>query len=189
MAGNSSITNSQTVTHTDNLSFDGTDRGGAMNTDGQLYIGSSSSNRPNDGGHVRRGSLTSPNGTINIGYDAPDITLDANNAGMIWENIGASQDLEVDHGYFCSSGGALSLALPETSEVGDTISVMLIGSTSWTITQGDGQQIRIATSTTTSGAGGSLASQQQGDGVTLVCQAENTIWQVTYPVGGAFLIV
>lgn len=66
MAGNSSIESNQTVTFTDNLSFDGTDRGGAMVADGQLWIGSGTANRPNDGGHVRLGSLTSLDGSIAI---------------------------------------------------------------------------------------------------------------------------
>lgn len=66
MAGSSSITGNQTVTFTDNMSFDGTDRGGAMTTDGQLWIGATASNRANDGGHVRLGSITSSDGSINV---------------------------------------------------------------------------------------------------------------------------
>lgn len=66
MAGSSSITGNQTVTFTDNMSFDGTDRGGAMTTDGQLWIGATASNRANDGGHVRLGNITSSDGSINV---------------------------------------------------------------------------------------------------------------------------
>lgn len=76
MAGNSSITGDQTVTFTDNMSFDGTDRGGALDTNGQLWIGSTNSNRANNGGHVRKGQITSPNGTLTVGYSAPNITID-----------------------------------------------------------------------------------------------------------------
>lgn len=76
MAGNSSVTGNQTITYTDNMCFDGTSRGSPMDTDGQLWIGSTASDRPNDGGHVRLGELTSPLGTLNIGYSAPNITLD-----------------------------------------------------------------------------------------------------------------
>lgn len=105
---------------------------------------------------------------------------------IIWENIGASQTLVVQHGYFCSSGAALSLALPAASVVGDTIEVTLIGSTSWTITQGVNQQIRIGNLTTTSGVMGSLSSNQAGDCVRLVCQTANLIWLVVSSSGGAF---
>lgn len=76
MAGNSSITGDQTVTFTDNMSFDGTARGGAMSLNGQLWIGATASDRANNGGHVRLGQLTSPSGTLTIGYSAPNITLD-----------------------------------------------------------------------------------------------------------------
>lgn len=62
MAGSSSIQGDQTVTFTDNLSFDGTDRGGAMSADGQLWIGSATSNRADNGGHVRLGTLTAGTG-------------------------------------------------------------------------------------------------------------------------------
>ncbi len=70
MAGNSSVTGLETVTYTDNMSFDGTARGGAMTTNGELWIGSTA------GRHVKKGSITSPNGTITIGYSSPNITLD-----------------------------------------------------------------------------------------------------------------
>ena len=61
-----------TVMHADNASFDGTLRGGVLNTDGQLWIGNSAGTR------VRRGVLTSPDNSITIGYVAPDITLEVN---------------------------------------------------------------------------------------------------------------
>lgn len=76
MGGSSSVRGDQTIYHTDNLCFDGTDRDAPMDTDGQLWIGATASNRANNGGHVRLGQLTSPGGTLNIGYSAPDITLD-----------------------------------------------------------------------------------------------------------------
>lgn len=76
MGGFSSITGDEAIVFADNASFDGTQRGGKMVTDGQLWIGATASNRPNNGGHVRLGSLTSPSGSITIGYSAPNITID-----------------------------------------------------------------------------------------------------------------
>ena len=70
MAGNNSTVGLETVTFTDNMSFDGTERGGAMTTNGELWIGSTAPR------HVKKGTLTSPLGTIAIGYSDPDITLD-----------------------------------------------------------------------------------------------------------------
>lgn len=76
MAGFSTFRGDEAIMNADNISFDGTDRGGKMTTNGQLWIGSTLSNRANNGGHVRLGSLTSPLGTVTIGYSAPNITLD-----------------------------------------------------------------------------------------------------------------
>lgn len=70
MAGNNSTVGLETITFTDNMSFDGTERGGAMTTNGQLWIGSTASR------HVKLGSITSPLGTLTIGYSSPNITLD-----------------------------------------------------------------------------------------------------------------
>jgi len=77
MPGNSSVTGDQSIFSTDNICFDGSRRDSPMSTNGQLWIGSTASDRPNNGGHVRLGSLTSPGGTVTIGYIAPNITLEA----------------------------------------------------------------------------------------------------------------
>ncbi len=62
MGGSSSVRGDQTIYHTDNMCFDGTDRGSPMSADGQLWIGATASNRPDNGGHVRLGSLTAGTG-------------------------------------------------------------------------------------------------------------------------------
>src|SRR6267154_721699 len=69
MGGFSSISGDETIMFADNSSFDGTQRGGKMTTDGQLWIGSTASR------HVKLGSLSSPDGSVTIGYSSPNITL------------------------------------------------------------------------------------------------------------------
>jgi hypothetical protein len=78
MAGNNSVTGDQTVTFTDNLSFDGTDRGGALDTDGQLWIGSTTANRPGNKGHVRKG-LPTINANGNLAFGPGTITINPYN--------------------------------------------------------------------------------------------------------------
>ena len=129
-----------------------------------------------------------PGAGITITNGVGTITIASSTGGFIWENIGASQSLVKQHGYFCSSGGALSLALPLTSSVGDTIHVVLDGSTSWTITQAAGQRIRFANSVTTTGAGGSIASNARGDSITMVCQTADTFWTVIASVGNLTVV-
>lgn len=94
-----------------------------------------------------------------------------------WQGITSNQTLAVNNGYIVTSG-ALSLALPASSNVGDTIGLTLAGGTSWSITQGAGQQIRLDSQQTTSGASGSLNSIGQGNSVILICDTANTHWTV-----------
>ena len=80
MAGWASITGDETIGYCDNMSFDGSQRGGKMTADGDLYIGAT------DLPHVRKGSLTAGTGititpgpgTIEIGATASVLSTDMN---------------------------------------------------------------------------------------------------------------
>ena len=107
----------------------------------------------------------------------------------VWHTIIASQALVVNEGYICiAPGGALSLSLPVVSAVGDIIEVTLDGSTSFTITQGAGQQIRLGNLATTAGVGGSLASSQQGDSIRMVCSVANLKWNILSSMGNPTIV-
>lgn len=82
MGGSSSVRGDQTIYHTDNLCFDGTDRGSPMALDGQLWIGATASNRADNGGHVRLGTLT-PGTGISIVNGAGSITISSTVSGGI----------------------------------------------------------------------------------------------------------
>lgn len=88
MAGSSNITGDESILFADNASFDGTERGGKLTTDGQLWIGATASP------HVRKGSLTAGvgvsitngAGTITIGLaggSAPVQHLTADTGGLL----------------------------------------------------------------------------------------------------------
>jgi len=81
MAGNNSIRGDETITFTDNMSFDGTERGGKMTTNGQLWIGSTASR------HVKLGNITSPLGTLTIGYSSPNITIEVAGGASAVEHL------------------------------------------------------------------------------------------------------
>jgi len=81
MAGSSNITGLESIIFADNASFDGTERGGALDTDGQLWTGSTASP------HVQKGSITSPLGTLTVGYSSPNITLDLVGGGSAFDSI------------------------------------------------------------------------------------------------------
>jgi hypothetical protein len=117
------------------------------------------------------------------------ITITATGSGVTWQAISASQTLAPENGYFCvSPGGALSLALPAVSTLGNEIIVSLDGATSFTITQGAGQSIKFGSSVTTTGVGGSLGSTQQGDTVVLVCSVANLRWNVIDSIGNPTVV-
>lgn len=116
-------------------------------------------------------------------------TLTITDTGITaWNKISASQTLAVNNGYFCTGGATLSLLLPATSNVGDTIDVCLVGSTGWTITQGAGQQIKMGNLSSTVGVGGSLSSTQQGDTITMVCLTTNLTWVVISSMGNPIIV-
>lgn len=110
--------------------------------------------------------------------------------GVNWNTItGSSANLLSNNGYFINSSGVVSLPLPTVAAVGSTITVLEVGSGSFTITQGAGQQITIAPIQTTLGVAGSLTSAIPFASLTLVCVVANTIWQAPVGVQGEFTYV
>jgi len=81
MAGFSSVTGEDSIMYADNVSFDGTTRGGALNANGQLLIGSAASP------HVRKGSLTSNDGSVVITTGAGTIDLSASPESVAQKQI------------------------------------------------------------------------------------------------------
>lgn len=140
------------------------------------------------GQEIAVGQIASGGG-ISVTYSNPNIILTVTGGGLTWSNISASQTLAVLNGYFCSAGGALSLALPAVSAVGDMIEILLCGSTSFTITQTAGQQITLGNLSTTAGVGGSLSTTQQGDAIRLICRTANLLWICGSGSIGNFTIV
>jgi hypothetical protein len=58
---------------------------GQLLTNAQLWIGSTSANA--GGTHINVGTLTSPGGTVTIGYSSPNITLDISGGGVAVETL------------------------------------------------------------------------------------------------------
>lgn len=145
---------------------------GQVTADGQLLIGSTAS--PN----IRVGTLTSPSGTVTIGYSSPNITLDVPGAGTAWSEKAINFNAVVDNGYFCTA--ALTVTLP-TGVLGDTIIINADTAGVITIQAAAGQTIRLANST--SAIAGTIASTKQGDSVTLVYRASTLTWFVSSSIG------
>lgn len=104
------------------------------------------------------------------------ITITADNAGFQWSVITMGQTGDDSHGYFTNDAGPVSVTLPVASSVGDTFQVCAMSAGGWVIEQNAGQEVRLGNQTTTTGAGGSISSNDQGDWITLVCNVANTNW-------------
>lgn len=149
-------------------------------TNGQIIVG-------NTGATPTAATITGGTG-ISVINGGGTITINST-GGLTWTAISANQTLAINNGYICvSPGGALSLALPTTAAVGSEIEVTLDGATSWTITQGAGQQIRIGNVQTTSGAGGSLASTAAGNSVRFICSVANNKFNVISSIGNITVV-
>lgn len=143
-------------------------------SNGQLLIGST-------GVAPVAATITAGSG-ISVTNGAGSISIAATAGGFTWQAVTTNQTAAANNGYFVTSG-ALTVALPAVSAVGDTFEVALAGGTSWTITQAAGQQIFYANSSTTLGATGTLGSTANGDVARLVCRVANTTWQVVSDMG------
>jgi hypothetical protein len=149
-------------------------------TNGQLLVGST-------GNTPVLSNLTSGPG-IAVTNGAGTITIGTSGGtGLTWSSISANQTLATNSGFLIASG-ALSLALPTTSSVGDVIVVLLDTGTSWTITQAAGQRIRLGSSQTTTGVSGTLTSTFVGDSIQMVCTQANTRWN-TYAAQGNITVI
>ena len=147
-------------------------------TNGQLVIG-------NTGNDPAAATLT-PGSGILITNGAGSIQLDVTGGGMTTTVItGASQAMAVNNSYGANDGSALvAFSLPVTAALGSVVQVIGMSSgKGWTITQGAGQQINIGIGATTLGAGGSLASTQYTDAITLKCLVANTFFYATSVIG------
>ena len=163
--------------------------GGASNgitslalTNGQLAIG-------NTGNDPSAATLTAGTG-VSITNGAGSITINAAGGGLTWTVVtGTSQSAAVNNGYIANNAGLVTVTLPATSAVGDMVAVTGINNaTGWKIAQKAGNQIFFGTSSTTSGAGGSLASTNTRDVVYVVCMTANSTWNVVNSIGNITVV-
>jgi hypothetical protein len=145
-------------------------------TAGQVLIGTTSSDPAG-------ATLTAGTG-ISITSATGSITINATGGGLItWTDVtGTTQAMAINSGYTANNAGAVTLTLPSTAAYGSIIAMQGKGAGGWVIAQNASQLIHFGNATTTTGTGGSLASTNQWDSLTLLCVIANTTWTV---LGGA----
>ena len=168
----------------ENMNFSGTATAtGQFNANGQIIIGGVAA--PN----MAVGTLTAGAG-ISVVNGQNTIQISSVGGGTTWKVINANQALVNGEGYFVdTSGGPISLSLPVTAALGDHFKIYNLNAANQvTITQGAGQQIRIASAATTAGAGGSLATTAAGDSLEIVCSVANNNFNVVSLIGNITVV-
>lgn len=150
-------------------------------TDGQVIIGSST-------GAPAAAQLVAGTG-ISIVNAANSITINGTGSGFSWTEVtGTSQAMVADNGYIANNAGLVTLTLPATCGLGQSLSVVGLGAGGWSIAQNAGQTIHFNSNDTTTGAGGSLSSTNRYNSIELMCVVANTDF-VVVDSSGSFTIV
>ena len=121
-------------------------------------------------------TLTAGSG-ITISQSGSTITISVSGAGTSWVDVTTStQALASNTGYIIDrSAGGVTCTLPAVSSLGDVM--YIVGrQQSWSIAQGASQQVIVGNDSSTSGVGGSVASTNAHDCVTLICTKANLEW-------------
>jgi hypothetical protein len=154
---------------------------GAM-TNGQLIIGST-------GATPTVSTLTAGTG-ITITNAAASITISGSGSGYSWTEVtGTSQSMAVNNGYIANNVALVTLTLPITASIGDTVILQGKGAGLFKIAQNSGQTIRFGNVSTTTGVGGSLTAISQYNSIELLCITANTDWAVLTGTQGSFTVV
>lgn len=109
--------------------------------------------------------------------------------GITWNEItGTSSGMAVDNGYIANNAGLVTLTLPATAAVGESVRVAGKGAGGWAVAQNAGQTIHFGSSDTTTGVGGSLASTDQYDAIELLCITANTDFVALSSIGNITVV-
>lgn len=103
--------------------------------------------------------------------------------------ITTSQQMVDNTTYQSANANLVTLTLPATAALGDSVRVTGFGAGGWTIAQNAGQQIIIGNVSSTIGVGGSVSSTNRYDGIELVCTVANTTWQSIMAPQGMLTII
>jgi len=133
------------------------------------------------------GSFTIAGGTnVTTSGSGSTVTINSTAAGGItWNEVtGTSQAAAVDNGYITNNAALVTVTLPATAAVGETVRILGLGAGGWKVAQNASQYIRWDESNvTTTGTGGDISSTDDHDAVELVCTVTNNGWGVASSKG------
>ncbi len=131
------------------------------------------------------GTITLAGGTgISTSGSGSTITYNVVGGGLKTTVVsGTTQAAAINNRYVPNNAGTCTVTLPATAAVGSAVVVDGLGAGGWVVAQNASQVINSPGGSTTIGAGGSLASTNRYDSVTLICVVANTTWTIENMVG------
>lgn len=113
----------------------------------------------------------------------------ANPAYMLWNSvIGTTQTAAVNNGYVTSNAGLTTITLPAAATVTDRIAIVGAGAGGWKLAQNASQKVNFGNVVTTTGTGGSIASQNTFDCLEIICTTTNTTFVVRNAQGNMTVV-
>jgi len=151
-------------------------------TSGQVLVGST-------GADPVFATLTSSDSSITFTTGAGTLSLQVTTPVSPWTDVtGTSVALAANNAYILDNAGLVTATLPATAAVGNTFTIVGKGTGGWKVAQNASQLIHFGVSTTTTGAGGSLASSNTFDCVKIVCTVTNTTFTVYDCIGNITVV-
>jgi hypothetical protein len=108
---------------------------------------------------------------------------------VAWTDVtGATVALDVNNGYSMNRATLITATLPAIAAFGSVIEIVGNGAGGWLLAQNAGQTVHFGNQNTTTGAGGSLASTNRYDSLSLVCTVANTDFVVRTSIGNLTVV-
>lgn len=108
--------------------------------------------------------------------------------GITWNEVtGTTQSAAVNNGYIANNAALVTITLPSTFALGDTVRVVGKGAGLWKLAANTGDTIHFGNTDTTSG--GYIQASQQYDAIEVIGTVANAEWTVANgPMGGNFTV-
>lgn len=108
--------------------------------------------------------------------------------GMNWTEVTAvSVNAVENNGYITNRPATpVTVALPATCDLGDTVAIMGKGAGGWSLVANAGQTIVFGMQSTV--AAGSISSTQQYDNIEVACIEVDTTWEVRFGIGNLTIV-
>jgi len=119
-------------------------------------------------------------GTISVSGSGHSLTIAG--GGLSWFDNPSSIVMVVNMGYLVKSSSAITLTVPLTSAVGDTLEVMWVSGGGGVTIQANAGQILSYADTVTS-SGGTLSPTAKGNAIHLICVVASTTWMADFMIG------